>query len=626
MSDRLQELRDILFSKEQQKIETLEHKIDDARLNSDELADLLPDAFVEKSSDKRLIRALEKPVAESVRASIIRDTDAFAELLFPVMSPAIRRSIVETVRSMMQNISQVIDQSFSLRGLSWRLESLRTNVPFHEIVLRNTLLYRVEQVFLIHNDSGLLIRHITSDETSQQDPDAVSAMLTAIQDFTSDSFATEESSEHLAKIDTESHTIWLTPGRKAHLACVISGIPPSGIRNHFSDVLTDVHQEFSDKLQAYRGDKDDFILADELLRSCLLSEQKEPEKRRSVSRIILPLIAIGVVGLLGWFGYQEYQQHQRFNVLKEKLSAIPGVAVMSASIKDNEFHFTGLRDPLSDDPAKVLTDDSEPEETVHMHWRPYLALEEPLIIKRVHNALQPPESVQLDVKAGVIHASGVASSEWQEKCRDLGPALPGIRNCITEQVKELDAVLLNRVSAALDIPQTATMSVEDAVLHLEGKAPMAWIKSIDKQTETIESLADVDTSGLSAIEHEELETLAVQVEASHVYFESNSTEIIADENLQSLTKTIGRIADLSSLLDRETIIVMTGRTFGDVHNSANIELAKKRADNFHSLLVNEHNVPASLLVIDQDRPADPAHALLNARRLDFVVITAPQEK
>ena len=77
-----------------------------------------------------------------------------------VIGPAIRRSISEALRALLQNLNRTLDQSFSLKGLSWRIEAWRTGVPFHQILLRNTLIYRVEQVFLIHRDSGLLIQHL----------------------------------------------------------------------------------------------------------------------------------------------------------------------------------------------------------------------------------------------------------------------------------------------------------------------------------------------------------------------------------------------------------------------------------------------------------------------------------
>ena len=64
----------------------------------------------------------------------------------------------------------------------------RTGKSFAEVVLLNTLVYRVEQVFLIHAQTGLLLQHVVADAVTAQDADMVSGMLTAIRDFARDSF------------------------------------------------------------------------------------------------------------------------------------------------------------------------------------------------------------------------------------------------------------------------------------------------------------------------------------------------------------------------------------------------------------------------------------------------------
>jgi OOP family OmpA-OmpF porin len=79
--------------------------------------------------------------------------------------------------------------AFSWKGLRWRLESLKTGKPFSEVVMLNTLVYRVEQLFLIHRQTGLVLSHLVGEDVASQDADMVSAMLTAIQDFVRDCFA-----------------------------------------------------------------------------------------------------------------------------------------------------------------------------------------------------------------------------------------------------------------------------------------------------------------------------------------------------------------------------------------------------------------------------------------------------
>ena len=62
-------------------------------------------------------------------------------------------------------------------------------------MLKHTLVYRVEHVFLIHRHTGLLIANAASQDATSQDPQLVSSMLSAIQDFVRDSFAEQQGLE-----------------------------------------------------------------------------------------------------------------------------------------------------------------------------------------------------------------------------------------------------------------------------------------------------------------------------------------------------------------------------------------------------------------------------------------------
>ena len=64
---------------------------------------------------------------------------------------------------------------------------------------KRQLLYSVEQVFLIHRKSGLLLMHVAAKDSVLKDADMISGMLTAIQDFLSDSFA--EGGQELETVD-----------------------------------------------------------------------------------------------------------------------------------------------------------------------------------------------------------------------------------------------------------------------------------------------------------------------------------------------------------------------------------------------------------------------------------------
>jgi len=144
------------------------------------------------------------------------------------MGPAIRKAISSALSGMIESFNQTLSYSVSVRGLRWRLEALRTGKSFAEVVLMHTLLYRVEQVFLIHKKTGLLLQHVSAVPGAVQDADMVSGMLTAIQDFVHDSFSSRRSDE-LETLQVGDLTVWIEQGPLAILAGVIRGNAPSDV-------------------------------------------------------------------------------------------------------------------------------------------------------------------------------------------------------------------------------------------------------------------------------------------------------------------------------------------------------------------------------------------------------------
>ncbi len=118
------------------------------------------------------------PVMERAAESSIRnDPKTLVNILYPTIVPAIRKSIGETIDEMFQRVNQALKYSLTWRGLKWRWEAWRTGRPFAEVVLKHTLVYQVEHVFLVHRHTGLLIAHVAAENAVSQDPQLVSSML-----------------------------------------------------------------------------------------------------------------------------------------------------------------------------------------------------------------------------------------------------------------------------------------------------------------------------------------------------------------------------------------------------------------------------------------------------------------
>src|SRR6188472_787698 len=191
-ADSFDELRALLVGPEQRELMALQAHLLDPAIQVRDVSRVLPDAIALRSSDPQLTRALAPSIEVAVTASVRRDPRPLADALFPVMGPAIRKAIAHTLAGMMESLNRTVEHSLSWRALQWRWTAFQTGKPFAEIVLLDTLEYRVDQVFLIHAETGLLLQEVWSEPRAVRDTDQVSAMLTAIRDFVRDSFKTSD--------------------------------------------------------------------------------------------------------------------------------------------------------------------------------------------------------------------------------------------------------------------------------------------------------------------------------------------------------------------------------------------------------------------------------------------------
>lgn len=185
----LNELRQLLLNPEQVKIDKLQERLDNPQLYAEDLSKVLPEAIMLLSLQRqgKLTKALLPTIEEAIQLSVKQDINILANAIFPIIGPAIRKAIQVAISTLIQSLNETLDHSLSPQSFKWRLEAKQTGKTFAEVVLLRTLLYRVEQVFLIHKNTGLVLQHIVGELVAAQDADLVSAMLRAIQDFVQDS-------------------------------------------------------------------------------------------------------------------------------------------------------------------------------------------------------------------------------------------------------------------------------------------------------------------------------------------------------------------------------------------------------------------------------------------------------
>src|SRR5512141_1174315 len=160
-------LRQLLLGPERRQLDELADRVEEVAITPHTLADQLPEAIALRASrDGQLGRVLAPTVEAALRESIRRNPSDIASAIFPVLGPAIRKAIAETMAGLVRSINRAVEHSLSVQGIKWRIEAWRTGARYADVVIKHSLIYRVEQVFLIHAETGLLLAHVTAPDLS----------------------------------------------------------------------------------------------------------------------------------------------------------------------------------------------------------------------------------------------------------------------------------------------------------------------------------------------------------------------------------------------------------------------------------------------------------------------------
>ena len=463
-----QQLRQLLLSPEQRQIEQLLNRFTVAERHAQEVSEVLPSAVLLRTArDRRLAKALQPTFEEALRVSINKDPKPFIDAVAPAMGAAIRRAIAEALSAMMASLNRTLDNSISPRSLKWRWESFRTGRPFAEVVFLNTVAYRVEQVFLIHRETGLLLLHAQNiGQDAIEDADMVSGMLTAIQDFVRDSFGVS-TNETLDTMKVGDLTVWVEQGPQALLAGVVRGAAPSELRLILQDALDSIHIDFHDALKKFEGDATPFEACRPYLESCLQVRYQQKTETANAARASKIKLAVGtVLALLLVSGFFYGRHYRRWRNYLAHLQTQPGIVVVEANHGFWRSEIKGLRDPLAADPDGLLTPHGLDAAQISRHWMEYYALEPQFIIQRAQRLLEPPASVQLTYSKGTLYANGMASPEWLFEARKLARGLAGVTSFVSDQdalqasVAAIESILITFPLGRADLTPEAQTQIK----------------------------------------------------------------------------------------------------------------------------------------------------------------------
>ena len=590
----LETLRRLLLGREIEGLEYLHRHLGSQGSQARALSRVISEAIRLKiRHDDELVSVLKTTVDQIVRASVRSDPTSLADNLFPVMGPAIRRSIRESIRGMLQDFSRTLEKSFSLTGLKWRLESLRTGTPFSEVVLLKTLEYQVEQVFLIHEGTGARLLWLAHEEARAEakDSDQVAAMFTAIQHFVNDSFARGE----LSTLDFGDRTIYVVRSPEVYLACVVRGQAPPSLRLDMQTALELIVMDCAEELDRFDGDTTPFKKALPHLEHLLTVRFKDADQKLPWRAKLLPVFLIAVfLGPPAYLGY-EYLEMKKLEALIYQQATGPGLVPLRITPSlFGLWEITCLKDELAAKPEAALILAGLPRDRFQITYLPYVSEEGEIVAKRAEATLSnKPKTVAAEFNDddNTLTLKGEAPLGWVLSAYERLSTVPGIKGV---QVRDfLDPE--NQVEAEIG---------PDNILRLQGNASIAWRELIREKALATPGIAGVDDSGVFDDDDTlMLKALIAEVNKVVIHFPVNKDQPVP-EDLPRLTQAIDDLVILEKLAEKMNLAVtLTIYGHADATGSLkhNYELSQNRTKALAAMLYSRGSgIPISTYGLGSD--------------------------
>lgn len=229
-------LKEILFEEENERYQELSQQL---KAKSKEIDDKLANREIPESEFSQILdrivtvmpEKLGPTITSTLKTQIKESRDDVVQALFPIVGQMIKKYIQQEMQLLTERIDNQFEQAFSFDLLILRFKALVTGVSYSELALKNANQPQIKEIFLIEEESGVLMASYSKSKSFDQD--MMAGMLTAIKTFVEDAMETEQ--QNLEMISYDLHKIYVQNFHKFYIAVVISGSIDEAFKSKLND-------------------------------------------------------------------------------------------------------------------------------------------------------------------------------------------------------------------------------------------------------------------------------------------------------------------------------------------------------------------------------------------------------
>lgn len=280
-----------------------------------------------------IANAIAPEMGKAIKDQIVMERDAMVDALYPVIGSTISKYLAATL----ETINRKVEETLSVEGVKRKIRARIQGVSEAELLLSESVPFFVQNAFLIHKNSGLIIAEVQQAEGPALESDMIAGMLTAIRSFVNEYIAQSGDMSELDDIKYGNAQVMLEVAGYCYLAVVVQGQPPQAFAREMSRTLSHIVQSCGDEIEAYEGDPSS-IPADVRVsleqfrdRYALTSQPLEPDTGgRGPSPLAVGVAVLALVLLL--WGGGSWLSHRLAATVERTLFAHPELSVYRVEV------------------------------------------------------------------------------------------------------------------------------------------------------------------------------------------------------------------------------------------------------------------------------------------------------
>ncbi len=352
----LERLRELLFGPEynlqrmKADIERLKKQLADKEAIIATLDPVITDLLSRKISNNRedMAETLAPVMSEAIKRQVDETREELVDALYPIIGRTIRKSVAEAMKDQFASVNKKIADGIRRSFLPAWIQGKILGVPKAQLFVKSAMPFRIEQIFLIHSESGILIAHVTPETAGGGvDQEIISGMLTAIRDFVAQAFEAHEG--ELREIQYGESKIILDIGRYVYLAVVVSGYEPDNFYNEVSRLNQRIYNRFYKTLRQFEGETNTLQPVNSLLQAFIhrfnMSEtiaEGKPSKPYLLYLLRAIVILIGLI-MAAILLPDYFSGYQTRRAVQQQLQSVPMIDTREIryTVKDDRVILTG---------------------------------------------------------------------------------------------------------------------------------------------------------------------------------------------------------------------------------------------------------------------------------------------